>query len=114
MRLSELKKDNFLMYPFLVGIAAAFIALISAWFGLSKITNLLILHFNSYKGIDYLGDKNDVFNITVFPFAVIIINFLLAKKLYYKERFLAYFLSFSSALFSLLILIGVFVIISIN
>ena len=114
MRLSEFKKDNFLMYPFLASVVIILIAFIWAWFGLAKINNLLILHFDSYKGIDYLGNKSDVFSLTLFPLAVAIINFLLAKQIYYKERFLSYFLSFGSAIFSLLILITVFVIISIN
>jgi hypothetical protein len=114
MTIREFKKDKFLFYPFLASVILALIAFIRALVRLAKINNLLILHFDSYRGIDYLGNKEDVFSIIGFSFTVIVINFLLAKKLYYKERLLSYFLSFGSTIFSLLILIGVFVIISIN
>ena len=114
MTIREFVKDKFLAYPFLASAFFVLAAFIWAWFSFFKINHLLILHFDSYKGIDFLGDKNDVFSITGISLIVILINFLLAKQMYYKERFLSYFLSFGSSIFSLLILIGVFVIISIN
>lgn len=114
MRISEFKKDKFLFYPFLASAALVLIALVLTLIGLAKVNNLLILHFDSYRGIDFLGDKKDIFSIIGLSFAIIIINFLLAKQIYYKERFLAYSLSFTSLIFSLLILIGVSVIISVN
>lgn len=114
MTIKEFKQDKILFYPFLASIGLILIALIRAVIGLVKVNNLLILHFDSYKGIDFLGNKSDVFSIIGLAFVIIIINFILAKKIYYKERFLAYLLSIASPIFSLLILIGVFVIISVN
>ncbi len=114
MKISEFKKDKFLFYPFLASFGLILIGLIVALLGLLKISNLLIMHYDGYKGIDFLGDKKDVFNVIGLSAIMVILNFWLAKKLYFKERFLAYLLSFSTPLFSLLILIGVFAIISIN
>lgn len=114
MTIRDFKKDKFLFYPFLIGFGLILIALILASLGLIKTNNLLIMHYDSYKGIDFLGEKRDVFSVIGLSAVIILLNFWLAVKVYFKERFLAYSLSFASQIFSLLILIGVFVIISIN
>jgi len=114
MTIREFKQDKLLFYPFLASAALILIAALWAFFGLAKINNLLILHYDGYKGIDFLGNKGDIWRVLGLSAAIVGFNFLLAKKLYYKERFLSYAFSFSSSIFSLLILIGIFVIISIN
>ena len=114
MTIKEFKQDRFLFYPFLASAAFILIAALWAFLGLVKINNLLILHYDGYKGIDFLGNKGDILGVLGLSAVIVGFNFLLAKKLYYKERFLSYVFSFSSSIFSLLILIGIFVIISIN
>ena len=89
-------------------------ALISATVNFYKTSDLLIMHYDGYKGIDFLGDKGDVFSLIGISAAMVILNVWLANRVYFKERFLAYLLSFSSLVLSILILIGVFAIISIN
>jgi len=114
MKLVEFRKDKFLSYSFGAGVLFILMASGLALFNFIKINNLLVLHFDNYKGIDFLGDKYDVFNVLGISILIILINFWLSIKIYFKERFLSYALSFFSSLFALLILIAVFVIISIN
>ncbi len=114
MKLSEFKKDKFLAYSFLSSIAVIVIAGLFGFLSLLKTNNLLIMHFDGYKGIDFLGDKNDLYSIIGTSALIVFLNLWLSLKFYFKERFLSYMMSFFSVVFSLLILITVFVIISIN
>ncbi len=81
---------------------------------LSGLESPIIIHFDYYKNIDFLGDKIDAFGIIISAFAIILINLLLAEFLYYRDRFLSYLFGFFSLGFSILILIAVSVIININ
>lgn len=110
----EFKNTKLLFYPFLISGGLILIALIAAVLNFYKISNLLIMHYDGYKGIDFLGEKNDVFSLIGISAVIIILNIWLANRVYFRERFLAYLFSFSSLVISLLILIGVFAIISVN
>ncbi|MBU4347963.1 hypothetical protein KJ671_00455 [Patescibacteria group bacterium] len=114
MNIFKFKKDKFLFYPLLASFILFLASLLLAFLGLLDTNNLLILHFDGYKGIDFLGEKKDIFNVVFLSLGMIFLNFFLAKKIYFKERFLSYLLAFMTPLFSLLIFICVFVIISIN
>jgi hypothetical protein len=74
----------------------------------------LIIHFDAYKGIDFIGGKLDVFGILITALAIILINLFLADFLYHRERFLSYIFGFGSLGLSILILIAIGVIISVN
>ncbi|MFH1759301.1 MAG: hypothetical protein ABH822_01930 [Patescibacteria group bacterium] len=107
-------KDKILLSAFgaslfilLIGFSVAFVAL-------ADVRHLLVIHFDSYSGIDFLGDKSDVFGALLSGLALTIINGLLAIAFYLRERLLSYILAFSSILVSLLILITIFVIVSVN
>ncbi|MEK7462980.1 MAG: hypothetical protein AAB621_01265 [Patescibacteria group bacterium] len=114
MTIKEFKNIKPLFYPFLISGGLILIALISAILNFYKINNLLIMHYDGYNGIDFLGDKSDVFSLIGILAVMIILNVWLANRVYFRERFLSYLLSFSSLALSVLILIGVFAIISIN
>jgi len=74
----------------------------------------LILHFDSYRGIDFLGSKAQVFEILLSVFLLLLINLFLAGFLYNRERFLSYMFVFVSLEIAILILIAISVIISVN
>ncbi len=77
-------------------------------------TSSLIVHFDAYKGIDFLGNKIDVFGILLSALVMVLINLFLAEFLYNRERFLSYIFGFISFGLILLILIAISVIISAN
>lgn len=74
----------------------------------------MILHFDSYRGIDFLGNKAQVFKIILSALVLFLINFFLAAFLYNRERFLSYIFVFATLAISILILIAIGVIISVN
>jgi len=81
---------------------------------ISPLEKPLILHFDSYMGIDFLGSKAQVFQIILSVFILFIINLFLAAFLYNRERFLSYMFVFVSLEIAVLILMAIGVIISVN
>ena len=74
----------------------------------------IILHFDSYNGIDLLGGKWQVFGILFAALMILVINFYLSDFIYSRDRFLSYMFIFSGLLLSILILTAVSVIIYVN
>jgi len=98
-------------------IAAAillFAALGTAYVKLADHDALLILHFDTYRGIDFLGSKFDVFNIIYLGIGMTLLNYLLARGIFKRDRILGQILAGASAFFALLIFMAVLVIIGIN
>ncbi len=97
---------------------AGFLALVTgfslAYVNILENTNLLVIHFDSFKGADFFGDRRDIVDILVTAAIIWIINFMLANEFYFRERILSYILAISTLLFSVLIFVAVNVIININ
>jgi len=74
----------------------------------------LIVHFDVYKGIDFLGNRFDIFNILIVALVIFLINFILAEFIFDRQRFLSFVFAYVSLAISTLILIAISVIISIN
>lgn len=85
-----------------------------AFFSLKNADYLLVIHFTGGRGIDFLGSKGDIFNILFSGLAVSLVNVFLVNVFYDRVRFLSYLLSVFSIIFSVLLLIAVGVIISVN
>mgnify|MGYP001572255989 CR=1 FL=1 len=108
-----LKNKNFaIIFGLSLGILilTAFVAYIQ----LAEITTPLIIHFDAYKGIDFLGDKFDVFKILAVALTVFSINFILAEFIFYRQRFLSFVFAYASLATSVLTSIAITVIISVN
>jgi len=114
MVLPAIIKDKMTVIPFVVALILLVIAFSYAYVNFADFQGLLIVHFDSYRGADFLGEPKDVFGILGVALAVLIINGFIADELYWRERFLAYIIAYGSVFFSLLILIAVLVIISVN
>lgn len=100
--------------PLVLSVILLIIGFATAYVKLAESNYLLVIHFDSFRGIDFFGSRGDVFGILLVGVAVNIVNFLLAYFIYQREKFLSQVLSWFSVFFSLLILIAVGVIISIN
>ncbi len=114
MTLPPIVKDKMTALPFAASIAFLLVALCVAYIAFADTGGLLIVHFDAYRGIDFLGNADNVFGIIAISAAAVAVNAFLADELYWRERFLAYIMAAAAALFSLLILIAVFAIVSIN
>ncbi len=74
----------------------------------------IVLHFDSYRGIDYVGGRFDLIGIMLSGLVMLSLNFLLADFLYARDRFFAYVLSFASLLLSILFTVMLTIVYSVN
>lgn len=107
-------KDKYMATAFVLSlvllVSAFFIAYVNFW----DAGNILVIHSSPFKGADFFGVKNDVFGIIIASAIVWLMNMALAQEFYYKERFLSYLLAFSTLFFTVLILVTIDGIISLN
>jgi len=107
------KNRNFIV---IFGVSLGLLILTAgvAFIRFGEITTPLIIHFDAFKGIDFLGDRFDVSNILIVALVMILINLFLAEFIFDRQRFLSYVFAYVSLAVSILILIAVSVIIGIN
>jgi len=74
----------------------------------------IILHYNLFFGVDYLGNYEKIYLIPLSGFFIIVINSILGHLLYLKEKLAAYFLVFIIFIVQLFLLIDSYLIIKIN
>jgi len=110
----KILKDKYLRAVFALSFLILLFGFIFAYLQVWDITSPLIIHFDVYKGIDFLGNRFDVFGILLTALVMIAVNLWLANFLYYRERFLSFVFGFVSLGLSILILIAISVIISVN
>lgn len=75
----------------------------------------LVIHFDAYKRtIDFTGGRLEIFGMLISVLAAVSMNAFLADFVYSRERFLSHLLGFVSLALTVLILIVISVIISVN
>ncbi|MEK7089745.1 MAG: hypothetical protein AAB920_02925 [Patescibacteria group bacterium] len=82
-----------------------------------KLNNLsypVILHFDAFRGVDFIGDMTDFRGIWASGLFITIINAWLGETLFQRERFLSYLFLSANVLIALLILIITGVVIGAN
>jgi hypothetical protein len=114
MPFSTIVRDRYFSVTAGLGFLVLFLSAALFYVGIEPSGKPLILHFDSYRGIDFLGSRTQVFKIIWSVFFVLLINLFLGWFLYDKHRFLSYIFVFASLWVSVLILIAVSVIISAN
>lgn len=87
------------------GVSFAILAVASAFAyrAFYDVTHLLIVHFDAFRGIDFLGTRRDVFGIAATAFAAYLTNALLAGACRERYPFLAAFIAWSTLAFSILV-----------
>ncbi len=107
-------KDKYLRIIFCLSSAILLVVFLLISLKFWNVKKLIIIHFDAYKGIDFLGSRLDVFGILITAVVIFLINFFLSNLLFYRERFLSYIFAAVTLFFVILILIAVAAIISVN
>lgn len=107
-------KEYQLHIVFGLGMLIMALSFTLAWYHLTAQGDFLILHFDSYRGIDLFGNIGMVYQILSIAGTVLLMNFLLASILFNREKFFSYMLAFGSLFFSILLLVGISVMIVVN
>lgn len=107
-------KDKYLRVVFAIAFVLFLFTLIFSIISFKDVAGPLILHFDSFKGIDFIGSKLQIFGVVLIGLIMLAVNFFLAEFIYVRERFFAYIISFSSLFLIILLLVAVVVISSVN
>lgn len=107
-------KNIWIGIPFALSLLLLVIGGALAWRGLRGAEDLLVIHFDSFRGIDFLGTKKDVAAILQIGGVFLVLNALLSSFFYRRIPFLSYLLAYVSLVVCILILIGVGVILNFN
>jgi hypothetical protein len=86
----------------------------SLYFTIEPTGRDIILHYNIYFGVDAIGSWRNVFFMPALALILLLINLVLSRFFYYKERLLAYLFSVSALILQLLMVIGIISVILIN
>ena len=107
-------KDRFvqlcLMSSILINISMWFLLLVS----ISPSEFPIPLHYNVFFGIDYIDSWYKVFLIPCFGILTLLVNFVLTYLLYLKERILSYFLTLTTLIVHVFLIIASYLIIGLN
>ena len=99
-------------------LALSCLANISLWtflFKNQKSSELpVILHYNLFFGVDYLGSYSEIYLIPAVGVIVIIANVILGYLLYEKEKLASYFLAFNIFIIQSFLLLAGYLIVEIN
>lgn len=111
--LPSILKDKYLAPIFTLAAIVWVIDFSLVYVNILDASNVLVIHFDSFKGVDFFGGKRDVFDIIVTAAIVWLINISMAQMFYYREKFLSYVIAGSTLVYMVLILLAVNAIISI-
>ena len=106
--------DKHIFIPIAVTALLLVAAFLLVYFGLEGGNNVLVVHFDAFRGIDFLGQKSDVYGIIGLGAVLSVINFMLSRVLHSRDKFLARLTAFASVSISALIFIAALVIVSNN
>jgi hypothetical protein len=98
-------KNKVLWIP--LGLAAA-LAMASLTLGLIKMSGLgypVIIHFDQFRGVDFIGAAGDFWGIWLGGLAILALNTFLSAAFSRRERFLVYLFLSANVLIALFMLI---------
>lgn len=62
----------------------------------------LIIHYDVFRGIDFVGGKMEIFGILFSVLVMMAANFFLAEFIYERERFMSYLFAYATLALSIL------------
>ncbi|MEA1937321.1 MAG: hypothetical protein U9N04_04395 [Patescibacteria group bacterium] len=74
----------------------------------------IILHYNLFFGVDYLGSYNEIYLLPAVGATIIILNTILGCLLYERGKLASYFLVFNIFIVQLFLLLAGYLIVEIN
>ncbi|MBI5732426.1 hypothetical protein HY967_00500 [Candidatus Jorgensenbacteria bacterium] len=107
-------QQKFTLITSIVALSTLIIGLGLILFKLSALSSPLIIHFDSFNGIDLFGEKTDVWGIWITGLVMFITNTVIANEFFYRLRPISYFLISANVILTILILVVISTIITIN
>lgn len=108
--LNKLINDKYLKYVLAFTGVFYIASVILSFVKFYKRSTPIIIHFDSFKGIDLTGSRTDIFTFLILVLIMIVINFWIAEFIYNRERFLSYIFIFTTLVLGVLSFVAVAVI----
>lgn len=105
---------RYLPIAYFVTVVLAALTAIVAYINLAGINHLLVIRFDSFWGINYLGQKSDVWGILGVAAALSLINVWLSRVFYHRLLFFGHLFAWFNVLLWVLMFVAVSVILSVN
>ncbi len=108
-------KNKFIITFFGLSVALLFVSALVGGIGLPGSQGPLILRFDKFAGeANLIGGFRTVFSLGVVTSFIVLINFLLAREIYNRERFLSYIIAAVTFIISLFFLMAISGIVAVN
>lgn len=106
--------DPAIFFSLVLAILANIGMWIAIWVIVQPTDQPIILHYNVYFGVDSIGNWKNIYLFPIFAGAILIVNIILSRFFYYKERFISYLFAGMALVIQLLMAVGLSSIIKIN
>ena len=108
-------KNKIIVTFFGLSIALLFVSALVGSIGLPSSQGPLIIRFDKFaQEANLIGGFRTVFGFGVTVSFIVLVNFLLAWEIYYRERFLSYIIAAATLIISFLFLVAVAGIVAVN
>ena len=114
MDISFFKQHKALSALIIIALVLPVFSLILLAFNYGRLAQSIVLHFDSFHGVDVFGFRASLWWIWIIGFAMYAVNAGLAYEFYHRERFLSYLFLGANVLASFFVLVIIGVILSIN
>jgi len=114
MTYKEFFAQKILLWGLILSVVIFLISVGLVVMHISNLPNITIIRFDSFSGIDFFGRPTDLWWILGVSLFMAIINTTLGIEFFYRERIVTYLFSATNLLISILTLIIVATIISVN
>lgn len=110
----ELFRSRTLITLTVLSIVLLITSIGAVFLNLEALPSKLIIHFDQFRGVDFFGDITDVWWLVGLVVGMVALNLVLATGFFYRERIASYFLAATNVLLSLLLLVAIATILSVN
>lgn len=108
-------RNKIIVTFFGLSIALLFVSALVGGIGLPSSQGSLIIRFDKFaQEANLIGGFRTVFGFGVTVSFVVLVNFLLAWEIYYRERFLSYIIAAATLIISFLFLVAISGIVTVN
>ncbi len=107
-------KDKILLIVLAISFLFLISSLVLILVNQGSFVESLIIHVDAFQGVDMMGDVTDIWNVLLMGVIIFLINTLLIKVFYLRERIISYIILSANFILSLFVLIKIANIISIN
>ena len=98
-------KDKIIKFSLILGILLNALLWALFYFRIPIQVEPIVMRYNIYVGINLIGQWWQIYYLVLFGSGIIILNFVLAKYLFKKDKLVAHFLSITALLCQIILLI---------